>query len=109
MELVPEPAEYEGPATVTLGEDSFSVRVRLRGHRQPIDGVYRWYGRIDPHPALNRAAGNRKKRVRLHTPEGVAEAQLGDRDFWGRLRVTGHSTPPFRVATAAATEERTAG
>jgi hypothetical protein len=93
-------ADYLGPAVVVLGDREFAVRVRLRGHRQPIDGIYRWYGRVDPDAALDAAAGNRKQRVTLRTTEGAANAILGDRDFWGRLRLVGHSAPPYRISTA---------
>ncbi|MGA4792190.1 DUF4873 domain-containing protein [Nocardia sp. AB354] len=93
-------ADYLGPAVVVLDDREFTVRVRLRGHRQPIDGIYRWYGRVDPDAALDAAAGNRKRRVTLRTTEGAANAILGDRDFWGRLRLVGHSAPPYRISTA---------
>ncbi|PPJ12519.1 DUF4873 domain-containing protein [Nocardia nova] len=93
-------ADYLGPAVVVLDDREFAVRVRLRGHRQPIDGIYRWYGRVDPDAALDAAAGNRKQRVTLRTTEGAANAILGDRDFWGRLRLVGHSAPPYRISTA---------
>lgn len=73
--------------------------MRLRGRRQPIDGIYRWYGRVDPDAALNAAAGTRKQRVELRTTEGAAAAILGDRDFRGRLRLIGHSAPPYRIST----------
>ncbi len=39
---------YEGTAVLEVGGARFDVQVRLRGHFQPIDGRYHWYGRIEP-------------------------------------------------------------
>lgn len=101
-------ADYHGPGVVVLDGHEYPVHVRLNGHHQPIDGVYRWYGRIDPDPALDAATGSRKHRVEIRTPEGKAAAALGDRDFWGRLRITGRSVPPYRIPTAEDVEPRAA-
>ncbi|WP_290048665.1 DUF4873 domain-containing protein [Nocardia nova] len=97
-------ADYLGPAVVVLGDREFAVRVRLRGHRQPIDGIYRWYGRVDPDAALDAAAGNRKQRVTLRTTEGAANAILGDRDFWGDCGSSG--TARRRIGSRQQTTSR---
>jgi hypothetical protein len=87
---------YQGDAILEAGSLRLAVRVRLRGYFQPLDGRYHWYGRIAPDPEL--AAQLRGARVegRLSTPQGSAPAEVGDPDPWGRYRVEGVSTPPFR-------------
>ena len=42
----PDVEGYTGPATLVVGGAEFAVEVDLRGHFQPIDGYYHWYGRI---------------------------------------------------------------
>ncbi|HET6699069.1 MAG TPA: DUF4873 domain-containing protein [Nocardioidaceae bacterium] len=107
--------EYAGPAEVLLdGEDgeprgnrdgdpgdpgkeeALPVTVTLRGMFQPIDGRYRWYGRIDQDDRLD-ARVSSGGTVTLRTPHGSAPARLSDRDPWGRFRVTGTGAPPFPV------------
>lgn len=97
---------YTGPARLTVDGTDFDVEVDLRGHFQPIDGYYRWYGRITAHPALAEHAGGGKHRARLHTPDGAADGEISDPDPWGRYRVMGTSTPPFHVPTDLAEIER---
>ena len=82
--------EYAGPAVLDASVD---VQVRLRGHVEPIDGRFHWWGRIATHPALD--AVDPGSTVRLATPHGEAEGRLSDVDPWGRFRVTGTGRPPF--------------
>jgi hypothetical protein len=93
---------YTGPATVLVDERELAVEVDLRGHFQPIDGRYRWYGRLRPNAELAELLGGRKRAAALRTPHGTAEGELSDPDTWGRYRITGVSTPPFRVPTTLA-------
>ena len=86
---------YEGPATLTIGGSRFTVQVQLRGHFQPIDGRYHWYGRAAAHDALTAALTSGRTPALLTTPEGSAPCQLSDPDPWHRYRITGISTPPF--------------
>ena len=95
--VVHEPGdEYDGPALVAGDEDTepLTVDVRLRGHFEPIDGRFHWYGRIATDPALDQrhASGDT---VTVTTPHGRAEGRLSDVDPWGRFRVTGTGHPPF--------------
>jgi hypothetical protein len=85
-----EPADqYDGPARIGQTE----VEVRLRGHFQPIDGYFHWWGRISHEPALEvHGSGST---VALETPHGTAEGRLSDLDPWGRFRITGTGKPPF--------------
>ena len=91
---------YDGPATLAVGPDEFAVRVHLRGVFQPIDGRYRWYGRIEQHEGLAAALGTRRAAGRLTTPAGSASCELSDPDPWQRYRVAGASTPPFDTQLA---------
>jgi hypothetical protein len=97
--------EYVGAAEVSTGSvstDSVStgsttggtveVRVTLRGHFEPLDGRFHWYGRISAETATGLAPG---ATVRLTTPHGSAEGRLSDLDPWGRLRISGTGRPPF--------------
>ncbi|MDV6013870.1 DUF4873 domain-containing protein [Haloechinothrix sp. LS1_15] len=96
---------YVGRASLRLhGEEetTVSVDVRLRGHFQPIDGYYRWYGRIAANDELDAAAGGKKKKVTITTSQGEASGEISDPDPWNRYRITGTSTPPFSVVTSLA-------
>lgn len=85
-----EPQEqYDGPARI---EDT-AVQVRLRGHFQPIDGLFHWWGRISTDAALETQASGAT--VTLETPYGLAVGRLSDVDPWGRFRISGTGKPPF--------------
>ncbi len=90
---------YTGQATLVVGERELPVRVELRGHFQPIDGYYRWYGRVTADPAISEAAAGRKTKVTLRTPGAEADGELSDPDPWDRYRIMGASRPPFAVQT----------
>ncbi|TNC23197.1 DUF4873 domain-containing protein [Amycolatopsis alkalitolerans] len=99
------PAEedgYTGPAKLVVGEREFAVDVEMRGHFQPIDGRYHWYGRVARHDDLEALLGGRKRAAEIHTPDGSARGELSDPDPWGRYRILGASTPPFTVPTTPA-------
>lgn len=86
-----EPGEaYAGPAEVA----GIRVEVTLRGHVEPLDGRFHWYGRIATSPALEEVH-RPGSTVDLVTPYGTAEGRLSDRDPWGRLRIAGAGSPPF--------------
>ncbi|MCX5041854.1 DUF4873 domain-containing protein [Aldersonia sp. NBC_00410] len=88
---------YAGPAAVVIDGAEYPVTVELRGTVQPIDGIFRWYGRVAPCPELDAAIGGGNRPGRLRTPAGEADATIGDRDFWDRYRVTGRGRPPFET------------
>jgi cation diffusion facilitator CzcD-associated flavoprotein CzcO len=92
---------YTGPATLTIGESRFAVEVELRGHFQPIDGRYHWYGRIAAQEELRSALDSGRTTAVLATQEGSAPCELSDPDPWGRFRVTGVSAPPFATGITA--------
>jgi len=82
--------EYAGPATVA----DTPVEVNLRGHFEPLDGRFHWYGRIGASEELSAQVASGDTVV-LTTPGGSAEGRLSDVDPWGRFRITGTGRPPF--------------
>ncbi len=81
---------YDGPARIGGTE----VTVRLRGHFEPIDGHFHWWGRVAADEALA-SAHTSGASVTLVTPHGEATGRLSDVDPWGRFRVSGTGRPPF--------------
>jgi hypothetical protein len=92
---------YRGAAVLEAGGLRRDVQVELRGYFQPIDGRYHWYGRIAADPALAEALRGGRVQGTLTTPHRSVPAEVGDPDPWGRYRVEGTSTPPFRTLFAA--------
>lgn len=87
---------YSGAVTLVVNEHEIAGEAELRGHVDPIDGRYHWYGRVSANPDLD-ALMSGPVAVELRTPEGSATAtKLGDADTWGRLRISGVGRPPFR-------------
>jgi hypothetical protein len=89
--------EYAGPAVVSAGsttQDEIAVDVRLRGHFEPLDGRFHWYGRISATEELDERVQSGAT-VTVTTPHGSAEGRLSDLDPWGRFRITGTGRPPF--------------
>ena len=86
---------YSGPAVLTVDGGDLPVRVLLDARHEPQDGGLHWFGRMtletEPVPGLTSG------RVELSTAGGRAEAKVGERDLWGRYRVTGVGVPPFRL------------
>lgn len=93
--------EYRGPAVVFTAEQEVHVDVVLRGHFQPIDGRYHWYGRVAAAEGVDRIAAGRKAQVVLRTPKGEAAGTLSDPDPWNRYRITGVGRPPYPVPDLA--------
>jgi Domain of unknown function (DUF4873) len=86
---------YAGPARLTIGQAEFDVQVELRGHFEPIDGRYHWYGRVARSEPLAAALRGLKAAGVIHTPHGNGDCEVAEPDTWDRYRVTGYSTPPF--------------
>ncbi|MFC7493068.1 MULTISPECIES: DUF4873 domain-containing protein [unclassified Nocardioides] len=85
--------EYAGPATLVAGDVELAVDADLRGHVEPIDGRFHWYGRLAASPALAEVSSG--STVTLSTEHGAAQGRLNDIDPWGRPRVSGVGRPPF--------------
>jgi P-aminobenzoate N-oxygenase AurF/Domain of unknown function (DUF4873) len=83
---------YDGPAALRVSDEDHSVRVRLAGRLDPIDGKYHWRGTIFgalPEDVLRRPEA-------LLTANGrTAAARLTERSPQGGYSVTGMGAPPF--------------
>jgi hypothetical protein len=100
MTATPPPEDgYAGPAQLTVGTDQFEVTVELRGHFEPIDGQYHWYGRIASDEGLDQRLAGAKADGTLKTEHGASPCVVSEPDLWHRYRITGRSTPPFPVET----------
>ncbi|MET0235449.1 MAG: DUF4873 domain-containing protein [Kibdelosporangium sp.] len=87
---------HHGPAILTADGVTLDVEVHLMGHIQPIDGSYRWYGRITAHPGVTELHKSRHQDVTVRLPGGEdTAARLTELDPWGNTRVTGTGRPPF--------------
>jgi hypothetical protein len=86
--------DYAGPAVLTVDGKDLPVHALLDTRHEPHDGRLHWFGRIRIEgPAEALPSGP----VELRTEGGRAQARIGDVDPWGRYRVTGVGTPPFRI------------
>ena len=85
---------YDGPAHVLVDGHRLDVTVRLRGHFEPIDGLFHWWGRLGSAGALDGLV-RPVTTVALETPYGTADGRLSDVDPWRRFRITGTGRPPF--------------
>ena len=81
-------------ASATSLDTTMEVEVTLRGHFEPLDGRFHWYGRIaaDDELVARHPSGST---VVLITPHGRAEGRLSDVDPWGRFRISGTGRPPY--------------
>jgi hypothetical protein len=95
----PQDDGYAGPARLTVGADQFEVEVELRGHFEPIDGQYHWYGRIASNDQLTARLTGAKADGVLETEHASSQCVLSEPDLWHRYRITGRSTPPFPAQT----------
>jgi hypothetical protein len=86
---------YDGPATLSLAEDSRQVRVRLTGHVDPIDGQYHWQGTIFDNLPKDLV---RARAVSLGVGERTATARITEATPQGTHSIAGVGAPPFVLA-----------
>jgi hypothetical protein len=89
-----EPSATHDGSSSADGAECVVVQACLRGHFEPLDGRFHWYGRIaanDQLAALVRSG----QTVVLTTRRGSAEGRVSDVDPWGRFRISGTGRPPF--------------
>lgn len=91
---------YDGAATLTIGDASHPVRVRLTGRLDPIDGHYHWQGTVfsslsDPLPD----AALKQSRVATLTVDGLsAPARIVEQTPWGTHSIAGVGAPPYALS-----------
>lgn len=81
---------YDVPATLSVGGDDHTVRVRLTGHLDPIDGKYHWQGTV-----FGTTAELPKRPVTLATDTLTADARITERTPWGSYSISGAGAPPY--------------
>ena len=88
---------YDGVATLTIAGTCHSVRVRLTGHLDPIDGHYHWQGTVFSSPAqpLPLEARKQSRTVTVTVGERSAPARVIERTPWGTHSVAGVGAPPY--------------
>lgn len=91
------PGTYDGPLEIHGADTTLTVEAHLSGFFQPIDGSYRWQGRLQPSAALTDLAVRvGRKEIRVCTPGGApVTAKLGEVNPWGGYRIGGRGRPPF--------------
>ena len=80
---------YDGPAHIGDTE----VEVRLRGHFQPIDGLFHWWGRIAADVELDRRSPGRRSPCRRRTAKRPAASPTWTRGAGSGS--AGPGSPPF--------------
>lgn len=93
--VTPDDERYDGPAVLTYDGHDYQVRVRLKGHVDPIDGQYHWQGMLYADLPGGRVTGSR---VGIRIGEHTAEARISEQTPWGSLSVVGAAGyPPFEL------------
>lgn len=85
---------YDGPATIRVNDHGHSVRVRLTGRLDPIDGKYHWRGTVFEEISDDVL---RQPPVQLSIGERTAEARITEKTPWGTYSVVGVGAPPFTL------------
>ena len=84
---------YDGPAEIRVDDIAHSVRVRLTGHLDPIDGKYHWRGMV--FELTHDTALRMPQPVSVTIGPRTAEAHLTEVTPWGRHSVAGVGMPPY--------------
>lgn len=84
---------YDGTATLDLGGVHHTVRVRLTGHLDPIDGNYHWQGTV--FERLPQESLKQGRAATLTVGEHSAPARIVEETPWGTHSVAGVGTPPY--------------
>jgi cation diffusion facilitator CzcD-associated flavoprotein CzcO len=91
---------YDGAATLEIAGTRHSVRVRLTGHLDPIDGHYHWQGTVFGSRSAP-LSGDIFKQARTGTlivGECSAPARIVEQTPWGTHSVAGVGTPPYALS-----------
>ncbi|OBH60977.1 DUF4873 domain-containing protein [Mycobacterium mantenii] len=91
---------YDGTATLEIAGTRHSVRVRLTGHLDPIDGHYHWQGTVFGSPS-GPLSGDIFKQARTGTLTVggySAPARVVEQTPWGTHSVAGVGAPPYALS-----------
>lgn len=91
---------YDGAAMLEIAGTRHSVRVRLTGHLDPIDGHYHWQGTVFG-SASEPLSGEILKQTRIGTltvGECSARARIVEQTPWGTHSVAGVGNPPYALS-----------
>ena len=89
---------YDGTATLTIAGAPHPVRVRLRGHLDPIDGQYHWQGTV--FSSIPDSALKQTRAATLTVGERSAPARIVERTPWGTHSIAGVGAPPYLMSRA---------
>lgn len=96
--LTPESVEtevFDGEVEVTVGEETFTARLRARGHVDAGDGRFHWAGILHGARAAE-LKGDGKSRASVALGDGPpVPAKLAEQTPWGTVRMTGVGAPPW--------------
>jgi len=86
---------YDGPSTIRIGDDDHSVRVRLTGRLDPIDGRYHWQGTV--FDVLPEDVLKGSQSVSLTVGDRTTQARITELTPWGTYSIVGVGAPPFAL------------
>nr|WP_238884934.1 DUF4873 domain-containing protein [Mycobacterium sp. IDR2000157661] len=84
---------YDGPGGMKVDGTEHSVRLRLTGHLDPIDGRYHWRGMV--FDLTSEAVLRIPQRVCVSIGTETAHGQLTEVTPWGTYCVAGVGAPPY--------------
>lgn len=93
---------YDGAATLTIGDTTHPVRVRLTGRIDPIDGHYHWQGTVfspqsDPLSTWPDEAFKQSRAATLTVGDRTAPARIVEQTPWGTHSIAGVGAPPYAL------------
>jgi cation diffusion facilitator CzcD-associated flavoprotein CzcO len=91
---------YDGAATLEIAGTRHSVRVRLTGHLDPIDGHYHWQGTVfgSRSGPLSADILKQARTGTLTVGECSAPARVVEETPWGAHSVAGVGAPPYALS-----------
>jgi Domain of unknown function (DUF4873) len=90
---------YDGAATLTIGDATHPVHVRLTGRIDPIDGHYHWQGTVfsPPSDPLLDEALKQSRAATLTVGDLSAPARIVEQTPWGTHSIAGVGAPPYAL------------
>jgi cation diffusion facilitator CzcD-associated flavoprotein CzcO len=90
---------YDGAATLTIGDASHRVRVRLAGHLDPVDGHYHWQGTVfgSASEPLPDETFTQVRAATLTVGDRSAPARIVEQTPWRTHSIAGVGAPPYAL------------